>query len=114
MPTSSVPVAASTSAIPFGQAPAVPTGGSAMGFVVALILLTAAFVVLWFIRRRGYGRALPMSAITTGAGWSVSQRVRLTPTSQAIVLCDGDQRLVVVESRFGVQVTRIDTKEDTP
>jgi hypothetical protein len=115
MPTGSVPAAASTSAIPFGQAPTASAGGSMMGFAVAFVLLAVAFMVLWFIRRRGIGGVmLPMSATTAGLGWNVVQRVRLTPTSQAIVLREGEQCLVVVESRFGIQVSRIDAKVEAP
>jgi hypothetical protein len=106
-----VPATASTSAIPFGATPATPAGGSASGFLLAFVLLAVAFAVLWVIRRRGYGMSLPGDA--RGGGWVVAQRIRLTPTAQAVVLEDGEERLVVVESRYGVQVTRLGAKDAT-
>lgn len=106
-----LPATASTSAIPFGATPATPAGGSASSFVLAFVLLAIAFAVLWFIRRRGHGMTLPGDV--RGEGWVVAQRIRLTHTAQAVVLQEGSERLVVVESRYGVQVTRLGARDAT-
>lgn len=111
MVSGDTPAMASTSAIPFGQAPATPVGGSAGGFLLAFVLLGVAFLVLWFIRRRGYGAASHALAVAPGTGWTVAQRIRLTPTAQAIVLRDGSNEVLVVESRHGVQLTHIDARD---
>jgi hypothetical protein len=98
------PATATTSAIPFSTAPSTPIGGASTSLVLAFVLLAAAFVVLWLVRRRGFGvKALVAPGIQ--GEWSVVQRLRLTATSQAVVLSDGHEKLIVVESRHGVQVT---------
>ena len=84
--------------IPFSHesAPAASGGGS---------LLVAA---LWLLKRSGWkGGALINGPRTQAPGVSVAQRLRLGPGCSAYVLHDGDERLLVVEARSGVQVTAL-------
>jgi hypothetical protein len=105
------PATASTSGIPFGPAASAPVAGASSSFALAFVLLAAAFAVLWLIRRRGYG-VKRLSASAAEDGWSVVQRIRLTATSQAVVLRDGRDSLIVVESRHGVRLMRLDAKDN--
>jgi hypothetical protein len=78
--------------------------------LVAAALLGAVFVVLWWLRRRGYGVGVP--AVGGGADrLAVTQRLRLSPTCNAFVVLDGQSRLLVVESRHGVQVSVLSQAE---
>jgi hypothetical protein len=99
--TASSPV----STIPFSQPAATPMATSAGGLLIAGALLGVAFVVLWWLRRRGYGVGTSASAVGTQSDrLAVTQRLRLSPTCQAFVVVDGQTRLLVVESRHGVQI----------
>jgi len=107
----SVPAVASSAAtsapIPFSR----DTGGQASGatsLLVAGLLLAAAFAVLWALKRRGWqGLASHIGMPATPSGVVVIQRLRLSASSAAYVLRDGEARLLVVESRAGVQVTHL-------
>lgn len=110
------PAAATTAAIPFGQAPQPVPGGNAGGFVAATLLLAAAFVVLWLLRKRGFGAAARVVTGTANGpeGIALTQRLRLSPTCQAYVLREGDVRMLVVESRYGVDVRPLPREEGAP
>jgi len=77
---------------------------------VAAALLGTAFVVLWWLRRRGYGVGAPAVGVGTDR-LAVTQRLRLSPTCNAFVVHDGQARLLVVESRHGVQVSALSQAE---
>jgi uncharacterized protein (DUF58 family) len=87
--------------IPFGQ----DTGGYADGgtsLLVAALLLVFGYAALWLLKRRGWGATgRPEAAPNT---MKVVQRVRLSQTCSAYVLQDGENRLLIVEGRQGVQV----------
>ena len=110
------PAGATTAAIPFGQAPQPVPGGNAGGFVAATLLLAVAFVVLWLLRKRGYGGTARVSTDTAhgAVGISLTQRLRLSPTCQAFVLREGDVRMLVVESKYGVNVSPLPREERVP
>jgi hypothetical protein len=108
--------ASSTAAIPFEQPAAAPMPGSTGGLIVATVLLGAAFVVLWWLRRRGFGGVPATGAAERGGDsrLTVAQRLRLGPTCSAFVVHDGDARLLIVESRYGVQVSSLSPTEPAP
>lgn len=99
-PATTASAAAQDAPIPFSRAgtPTVSGGGS---LLVAALLLGTAFAALWLLKRRGWNADQPVS---TKPGVSVAQRLRLSPDCSAYVLRDGDDRLLVVEARSGVQV----------
>lgn len=79
--------------------------------MIAFVLLAVAFVVLWIVRQRGFALPSLPAAGQGSARWTVVQRLRLTPSAQAIILRDGNVQLVVVESRHGVHVMRVEPEE---
>lgn len=96
---------ASAAPIPFSRenAPAASGGAS---LLIAALLLGVAFAALWLLKRQGWnGSSRVLAARVPAAGVSVAQRLRLGPGCSAYVLHDGEQRLLVVEARSGVQVT---------
>ncbi|GAA0706137.1 hypothetical protein ISN75_10360 [Dyella marensis] len=106
MPTVAASVAPAAP-IPFSHesAPAASGGGS---LLVAALLLGAAFAALWLLKRSGWkGGALINGPCAQAPGVSVAQRLRLGPGCSAYVLHDGDERLLVVEARSGVQVAAL-------
>ena len=103
-PATTASAAAQDAPIPFGRAgtPTVSGGGS---LLIATLLLGTAFAALWLLKRRGWSADQPVRS--TKPGVSVVQRLRLSPGCSAYVLRDGDDRLLVVEARNGVQVTAL-------
>ncbi|MGO4703603.1 hypothetical protein [Dyella sp. 2RAB6] len=106
MPAVAASVAPATP-IPFSREPA-PAASGGTSLLVAALLLGAAFAALWVLKRRGWnGAALAKGPRMPPSGVSVAQRLRLGPGCSAYVLHDGDERLLVVEARSGVQVTAL-------
>ena len=92
-------------AIPFSQAGnSLPTA-SLSGLLIACVLLALAFAALWYARRRGWFGlvAKPSRALNPGR-LAVRERIRISATCNAFVLGEGDERIMVVESRHPVQV----------
>jgi len=92
-------------AIPFSQAGnSLPTA-SLSGLLIASVLLAMAFAALWYARRRGWmGLAAKPSQAPNPGRLAVRERIRLSATCSAFVLGEGEERIVVVESRHAVQV----------
>jgi hypothetical protein len=91
-------------AIPFAEAGHSAAPGNFTGLMIAAVLLAVAFVVLYIFRQRGLGRAGGVGA-TSGA-LKVVQRLRISGSCEAFVLDDAGTRLVVIESRHGLQVVQ--------
>ena len=97
------------SAIPFSQPRQDNYAQGTAGFVIAAILLAITVAVLWVARRKGWGGIAGRKVETGGEGHLVlTQRLRLSPTCSAFVLSDGESRMLVVESRHTVQISRLD------
>ena len=104
---------ASAAPIPFSRE-AAPTASGGTSLLVAALLLGAAFGVLWLLKRRGWNGMGPARGTRIPSpGVSVAQRLRLGPGCSAYVLHDGDERLLVVEARSGVQVTSLRPAEQS-
>lgn len=105
---------ASPGAIPFDTGAASVASGSGTSLLVAFLLLALAYAALWYVRKRGWGMHGSSPGSTMEKSLKVEQRLRLGGTCMAYVLRDGDSRLLVVESRQGLQVSRLDEKEASP
>jgi hypothetical protein len=92
--------------IPFSRDAGSGDASGGASLLVAALLLAAAFAVLWVLKRRGW-RGLPGQPAAVPQGVKVTQRLRLGPACSAYVLQDGEDRLLVVEARQGVQVTAL-------
>lgn len=99
--------AGSVASIPFSREVA-PAASGGTSLLVAALLLSTAFAVLWLLKRQGWnGIGLGQGPRVPPPGVSVAQRLRLGPGCWAYVLHDGDERLLVVEARSGVQVAAL-------
>ena len=105
---------AAPSAIPFSQPRQDGYAQGTAGFVITAILLAIAVAVLWVARRKGWGGVAGRKVEVGGDGHlALTQRLRLSPTCTAFVLGDGERRVLIVESRHAVQISRLD-RDATP
>jgi hypothetical protein len=106
---SSTPAPAASVAAPLSfahESPGVsPSAGSTL--VVTLVLIVLAAAALWAVRRRF--PSVGKQAEPPGARWRVTQRLRIGPACTAAFVVRGDVEWMVVESRGGVSVTRMDS-----
>lgn len=100
----SPPASASSAAIPFAQPAATAAPGAGGTFLLTALLLIVAIGVLWWLRKRLLSPVMPGSTGPVAAAIAVSQRIRVSPTCVATVLEGEGARMLVVESRQGVQV----------
>jgi hypothetical protein len=103
---STMPATAASTAAPVAIPFRHEAGGSASGGVsilVAACLLGAAFVALWLLKRRGWQGMHGQVSARANTGVVVAQRLRLSTGCAAYVLQDGNDRLLVIEARSGVQ-----------
>lgn len=82
-----------------------PPVGSTL--IVTLVLIVLAGAVLWAVRRRFPSVGQDLGSET--GRWRVSQRLRVGPACTAAFITRGDAEWMVVESRGGVSVTRVDS-----
>jgi hypothetical protein len=98
------PAPSCTSAIPFAQpgASAAPDGGGT--FLLTALLLGLAIGVLWLLRKRLLNPPAVTAGSTPAGAIAVAQRIRVSATCMATVLEGEGARVLVVESRQGLQV----------
>jgi hypothetical protein len=106
------PAAAASAAIPFSPASSGAAGGNFVGLGVAVVLLVLAWSGLWLARSRGWltaGARKPAMANDL----AVHGRLRLSATCTAYVVGNGEQRVLVVESRHQVCIRTWSGSRDT-
>ena len=106
---SSTPAPAASVAAPLKFAHDSPGVSPSVGstLVVTLVLIALAGAALYAVRRRfpSVGR----EGVSETGRWRVTQRLRIGPACTAAFVVRGDVEWMVVESRGGVSVTRMDS-----
>jgi hypothetical protein len=98
------PATTSSSAIPFAQPAATVAPDAGGTFLLTALLLAVAVAVLWWLRKRLLNPAASVPGTAPSGAIAVSQRIRVSATCVATVLEGEGARMLVVESRQGVQV----------
>lgn len=93
--------------IPYRESAEVSGGDVAWAFGAAILLLFAALGLAWLARKQGWLRRWGLAAGPDGPpgqGLRIEQVLRISPRTVIFRIVDGDRRILLAESRDGIQL----------